>query len=397
MSSPAKSVWIIVAVLITMLCGQAAMATEKESEHTHYLRLGGQWGTVLESNDFVAGDNASGEKIDEYQSLRLEFGWQTDGNEDWHHLYNFPSYGIGIYSCEYANGDELGNPTSLYGFFSWPAKRWSRSSLNVDFAFGLTDNWVGFDPETNPYNTAMGAGSSVIIDFGANFEFPLSRRFWLQAGFTATHFSNGGSQQPNFGINQVGGIAYVKYDLQERNIPSQTRPLAPFTPSWEMNLTFMGGGRNLALDLRDQTDDLSAYYTKDYFVGNMVFMTSKQFGRMSKYTFGLDVGYDESVSDRAIVDGLINETNPEEIDFIDKFSLGGVAGYEHVVHRASLIVHLGYTFFQKTLPNSLPRFYQRLGLRYHFWQDLYAGLNVRFHEFSRADNLEFNVGYRWTP
>ena len=29
------------------------------------------------------------------------------------------------------------------------------------------------------------------------------------------------------------------------------------------------------------------------------------------------------------------------------------------------------------------------------WRDWFAGLNVRFHEIGSADNLEWNVGYRF--
>ena len=30
-----------------------------------------------------------------FQSVRIEFGWQTDGSKDWHHEYNFPTFGLG--------------------------------------------------------------------------------------------------------------------------------------------------------------------------------------------------------------------------------------------------------------------------------------------------------------
>ena len=40
-------------------------------------------------------------------------------------------------------------------------------------------------------------------------------------------------------------------------------------------------------------------------------------------------------------------------------------------------------------------FFQRLGLKQHLGEHWLAGLNVRFHQFSRADNLELFVGWRW--
>ncbi len=84
---------------------------------SHFLRGAFQVGSVLQTNDFLKGDNQSGEPIESFRSVRLEFGWQTDGSKDWHHSYNFPSFGIGLYGADFNNGEELGTPTSLYGFF----------------------------------------------------------------------------------------------------------------------------------------------------------------------------------------------------------------------------------------------------------------------------------------
>ena len=96
---------------------------------------------------------------------------------------------------------------------------------------------------------------------------PLARRWWLQAGFSFTHYSNGGSQQPNWGINQLGGLLFVKYDLRERQLPATRRTIAPYEPRWELSTTFAMGVRNLAMDLRDDPE-YSSYLTKDYAIGS---------------------------------------------------------------------------------------------------------------------------------
>jgi hypothetical protein len=50
--------------------------------------------------------------------------------------------------------------------------------------------------------------------------------------------------------------------------------------------------------------------------------------------------------------------------------------------------------FYKDLPNRLPEFYQRLGVKQFFYENWFAGMNVRFHELGSADNLEWTVGYK---
>ena len=135
--------WLTTALMAVTLSATTVMAEENtEGGHTHYLRGGYQYGKVLQTHDFFTGNNKSGLPIDKYHAVRLEFGWQTSGDRDWHHLYNFPSYGIGFHAGDYFDEEELGKPTSLYGFFDWPVKRWGRRALNFGPGFGLASNWI---------------------------------------------------------------------------------------------------------------------------------------------------------------------------------------------------------------------------------------------------------------
>ena len=167
------------ALVLTLLAALPTIAQDKNADtypgSSNYLRGAYQFGTVLGTNDFLKGDNQSGQPIDSFQSLRLEFGWQTDGSKDWHHSYNFPSYGVGLYGADFNNDEELGKPTSLYGFFVWPLARTSRWTFNFELAFGFTNDWKAYDPVNNPKNVAMGLGRSVHIEVGGNARVPPGR------------------------------------------------------------------------------------------------------------------------------------------------------------------------------------------------------------------------------
>ena len=65
----------------------------------------------------------------------------------------------------------------------------------------------------NPKNVAMGLGRSVHIEAGPNVEYRLAQRWSAIAGVTSTHFSNGGTQRPNNGLNQAGPSSSLKYDV----------------------------------------------------------------------------------------------------------------------------------------------------------------------------------------
>ena len=377
------------------LVSTATAADEPAEEYpgpSHYLRSAIQGGTVLQTNDFLMGDNQSGEPIESFGSLRLEFGWQTDGSRDWHHSYNFPSYGIGIYGSDYDNDEELGNPTSLYGFFEWPLIRGERWRFNFDIAFGFTHDWQSYDPETNPKNMAFGLGRSVHIEGGPNLMYRLADRWALIGGVTFTHFSNGGTQRPNHGLNQVGPLLYVQYDTDKPTAPPARQHADQYFRGWDLTVTGSAGERNLDLETNNP-EFPTVQLNRSYFMGNLTVGMGRRFSFKSRYVFGLDLGYDESVGDLAKLDAYNNGQPTPDTSSWDNFELAMFGGYEIVANRTHLIVHLGYKIFYKDIPNRLPALYQRLGVKQFFYQNWFAGLNVRFHELGSADNLEWTIGY----
>ena len=389
---------LVICVLLPALLTAVnpALAQENEEESfpgpSHFLRGAFQAGSVLQTNDFLKGDNLSGEPIDSFKSLRLEFGWQTDGSKDWHHSYNFPSYGIGIYGTDLNNDEELGTPTSLYGFYVWPLIRGERWRFNFDMAFGLTNDWEPYDPVTNPKNIAMGLGRSVHIEGGPNVEYRLADRWALIGGITFTHFSNGGTQRPNHGLNQVGPLLFVKYDTDTPVTPPARRHIDEYPEGWDLTGTGSAGKRNLNLELTDP-ELAEIYLNRSYFIGNLTVGMGRRFSYKSRYVFGLDLGYDESVGDLIELDAFNNGYNATGTTG-DNFELALFGGYEIIAHRTHLIIHLGYKILSKNVPGRLPDFYQRLGVKQFVYQNWFAGMNVRFHELGSADNLEWTIGYK---
>lgn len=397
-STRRESRLIALATLLLMLVAAIPGAAQEEEEtpgstgSTNFLRGAYQAGWVIQTNAFLRGDNQSGEPIESFQSVRLELGWQTDGSKDWHHEYNFPSFGVGLYGADYNADEELGNPTSLYGFFSWPLKRTPRWQFNFELAFGLTNDWEPYDPVNNPKNTAMGLGRSVHIELGANAELRMARRWSMIGGLTGTHFSNGGTQRPNHGLNQIGPILFLKYDLDDPAPTPAVRRDASFEKAWDLALTGSWGLRNLDLNFED--DALREEYgNQSYDILNLTAIAGYRFTYRSRVVMGLDLGYDESVGDLITVNG-INEGVPAEGETSDNYELGVVGGYEIFAHRTHVLVHFAYKILSKEVEGRLPKFYQRLGVRQFVFRNFYAGLNVRFHEIGSADNLEWNAGYR---
>ena len=99
-----------------------------------------QAGKLLPSNEFVKGENAAGKPIDYYQSFSFQFAIETDGRELWQQLYNYPTWGFGLYTFDFFNTDELGNPGAFYGFFNAPFVRFKKWSINYSIGSGMSFN-----------------------------------------------------------------------------------------------------------------------------------------------------------------------------------------------------------------------------------------------------------------
>ncbi len=357
------------------------------------LRLRYQHGAVLATNDFFTGENKTGEDIDRFHATSLEWGWQTDGSRLYHHIYNYPSFGIGLYGADFYNDDEIGQPTALYGWFTWPIKRYSGPwRLEANLGFGLTSNWQGYDYDTNPHNVAIAAGRTVYIDAGMQIAWEMAPAWDLAFNVSFTHFSNGGTRAPNSGINTLAPALYLGWK------PNNPRPKAARTaiPEYKDNseqlVSAAYGYRDVGYQV-PTSENPDQILNSGYNIVTLGWQYLRQVSYMSKWTGGVNLNYDES--NTAYQDPETFLPAHHSTDLIDRLTVAVFGGYEHVVHNTSLQVHLGWTILRTEYEDQLTPFFQRLGLKQHIGEHVLAGVNVRFHQFSRADNLELFAGWRW--
>jgi len=355
-----------------------------------YLRTGYVRGWVLPTNAFVRGESSSSGKIDEYQSGFMELGWQTTGEEPWQRAYNLPSYGIGLQGGGFNDNGQIGQPVSGYMFFIYPIKRWGKWTINTNWKVGLAGHWHTFDDVDNPNNIAISAPVTLLLDLGGTLDYSITDNLALGFGATYTHFSDGGSKQPNQGLNSASPLVQLTYNFQERPaIPKQILP--PYTPNWEVDLQGWGGWTNLGTTHLESAPTTS-FPTHNFPAAGITALLNRQISWKSKVGAGLDIDYDDSHTKEIAQDGTVTDLAPS---FWDKMSLGPVGGYEQVIGRFSVIVQIGYAALRKSIPDQTPNLYQRVGFKYHFCKDAFLGLNVRIHDFQKTQHLEFTIGRRW--
>ncbi len=348
-----------------------------------------QNGYVFPTNEFVRGKNAEKELINAFQTISIKFSQQSYGKNLWEQIYNYPHWGIGLSVYDFYNPEEIGNPIALYGFFSAPFKRWYRLSFNYEIGFGAAFNWRHFDPITNSYNTAIGAGKSFYIDAGLMLQYKLSKHFDVEAGFSLTHFSNGALKKPNFGLNTVAPKISIKYNFDERHDFIKHK-IPEFQPEKEWIISTFIGGTNVIFDSVN-VDIQEKYEGVTFPVVGITTTLNWHIRRKSKIGIGMAFNYNGSVNAQVAVDN--NELEIKDDFFTDKIQISIFPSYEFVVNRFSLILQPAFYLYRKKFENQSPVFHQRIGLKYHFTKDFFVGITLRDYAFHVSDFVEWNIGY----
>ena len=397
---------LVILIIVISFSGYAADTTKiKKDRYVKSLRLFYQAGSVLQTNDFLKGENKTGKPIDYFQSFSLQYGIETDGRKLWQQIYGYPTWGFGFYGVNFFDSEELGTPSAIYAFINAPIiKRFKRWSINYEVGFGLTYDWKKFDQETNAFQYAIGSSNTVFIDAGLNADIMLGKRFNLTAGFTFTHFSNGATRVPNLGINLMAPRIGLKYMFKPR--PEFIKIEVPkYKDDWEYIVLFAASSKQLGFKVIENTD--TSYVAETYGVFTLSTGVNRQISHKVKFGAGIDVGLDGSYN------SYIKYENKQTVEKMNagngnKFAFGAYGSFELVVNKLSVIIQPGWYIYREEwkIPDSDPPLgtsyprrkpggsYQRIGLKYHVFENVFAGINVRAYDFSVADYIEWNIGYR---
>ena len=325
-----------------------------------------------------------------FTATEIRVGWKGYGRRKWHRFYHYPTYGVGWYQASFIPQENvLGNPSALYAFFHAPFKRWKKTAIAYDVGVGVSYNFLGYDPEKNPEQTAIGSEHNVYFNLAFDYDFPISYRFDMSAGINFTHFSNGRTRTPNKGVNLFAANVTLKYNFRptiknlgtQRDLPMKPEfiyhELPKFRGFWEY-IIFANGGWTTS---NDNIEDRDLYYG----VGSAGFSVGRHLAYISKVVLGMDFFFDGSLKEDYAEDygGMANVPN-------SKLSYPGIhIGHELMIHRVTIMVHYGRTFEDI---KGRGNWYTRVGGRYDITKNFHARVALKTPGGFVADFIEWGLG-----
>ena len=332
--------------------------------------------------------NSLNEQIESgYGAVEVRFGWQPSNESSWSNPYGFASYGVGWYSGFIGNPQVFGNPNALYGFMNFHLSRYNKKNvMELTPAFGLTYGLEPFDSETNPLNDAIGARMAVYFNLHYGGAYRLNREMDLLYGIDFTHFSNGRSYQPNYGLNMLGinvGIRY-HYNADQRKVDNdpytnrliQSRFRRPKSRKLKENRNKRNSlNIHTAIGTVQNEGDEGTSQRYTTFSGMLDYRY--KFNEMSGVTIGFDLFHDPSLE-------------PEFPNSEDWYMYAVHAGYDFMFWRLAIRVQLGTYLGSDRNKNSL---FIRPALQLEITKWMHTQVGLKTRRGAAADWVEFGIGF----
>ncbi len=162
------------------------------------------------------------------QGIGVNFQFQTYGKADWHAHRKFPQAGLEVAYFWLNNHQQLGNAFGFLPNITLPIAH--KRNFDLRTTIGLGVGWLSkhYDPFDNPQNNAIGShvNNYTSVRFFAEKKWTDHWKWTVGASFS--HFSNGSSQLPNYGLNVpalIFGASYAPTPLRpaDYHFPTTTK------------------------------------------------------------------------------------------------------------------------------------------------------------------------------
>jgi hypothetical protein len=343
-------------------------------------------------NHLYTGQNLTDALKNGYGAIEVRYGWQSSKEDEWASHQNYPTYGVGWYTGYIGNVDVLGTPNAAYGWINFPlSNALRRNQLELGLAMGLAYNLVPFDPETNQANDAIGAKFAVYFNVNIGAAYQLNRELDLLYGLDLTHFSNGRSFQPNYGLNMIGLNVGLRYHFNRNNKFSEN------TIYPDQMFDVRGDRTGTRKPQKTGDHSISIYQAIGTVQNKADAGTSNRYTTSTsqiEYNYSLDENSGLTLGFNYFVDPSLSDIqeNPEYAQFNTTAFPGLHIGYDYSFWKLTIRLQLGFNLSEasQTMKGNI---FMRPAVKYDVSERFYGQFGLKTVDGAAADWLEFGIGY----
>ncbi len=315
-----------------------------------------------------------------FPALEMSIEKATYGNQRWEAMYAYPIIGVSLWTSYLGEFKEIGKAIAIYPFIDFPIFGDQTNSLNFRLGVGLGYLTNKFDRITNYKNFAIGSHFNACGSLYFEYRYKPSKRFSLSISFGLTHFSNGATKTPNYGLNILTANMGIAYFLHKSN-PYLNKKILPELYPFEFD-----GRKTIKLEFLASyaSKDMSQQYGQRFMVFAGFINILKQISYKSKWGMGFDATYD--TSDKF----LLEKRGFSPVNSFQVLKTGVNVAYELMISKMSFLFNVGIYLSGKE--RSEGDLYQRLTLKYNVYKQLFANLVLSVH-LGRAEYVGFGFGY----
>ena len=305
-----------------------------------------------------------------YITNELLIGFQTTGKKYWHNALNYPNYGIGLYSGKYLENYK----GSLWGSFLYidlPIIAKEKQTFKLSLGLGGVLHCNSYDIKNNPDFMLTSSYANVYSHITIGYNYSFNKHLDMGLGVTFQHFSNGGWQYPNPGMEMLSGQLTVAYTPKEYT-PIKKIAQNPTHEREKWTICYVAG-----------VNGSSTNYSTKYF--NTTFSASYSPIRKPCYDFGigLDITYNGHLIEQF--------STTDEIPNRYLMNNGIFISNELIAGKCRLGFQIGTRIYSK-IEYDLP-IYERITLRYQFIKKSFLHFGIKLNG-GKSEFLEWGIGMR---
>lgn len=349
-----------------------------------------------------------------YPALEFSIYQNTFGKKEWEAVYNYPYIGFTLYHANFGInfennpevGKALGSVFALYPFINYPLVGKEHSQLTFKFGVGLGFLTKCFDNFENYQNFSIGSHVNAAVNLSFEYRQRITHQLMTVASFGLTHFSNGSTKLPNYGLNTFSaafGLGYFLRDPRINLTPTKRPEYHPFEfdhKRWfSIDMDYGLGFKNVSQTLGGD----STHYYSVHDLSTHILAPFTQYSRVGLgLSFVLDLS-DQTLPDHHVdahgihvtkYDPKLEKNVTYDIKAYQMTKMNFSLCYVMTMNRLSYYFEFGWHLkYNKYTDLSKGNIFQKVRFRYQIQDNIYAHLSLMTH-FGRADYLCFGLGYR---